>query len=78
MTAPVFTPISDPLYALCPECRAMETLDAATGRCRACWRAWRWSPLGWVIGDDVGKLSPTYMPPSKEREERRADEKEKA
>lgn len=47
MTAPVFTPISDPLYALCPECRAMETLDAATGRCRACWRAWRWSPVGW-------------------------------
>lgn len=48
MTAPVFTPISDPLYALCPECRAMETLDAATGRCRLCWRAWRWSPVGWA------------------------------
>lgn len=48
MTAPVFTPITDPLYALCPECRAMETLDADTGRCRLCWREWRWSVVGWA------------------------------
>jgi hypothetical protein len=60
MTAPVFTPISDPMYALCPECRAMETLDAATGRCRLCWRAWRWSPVGW--GKDSAGSTPARLP----------------
>jgi hypothetical protein len=47
MTPPTFVPRTGELPSLCPECCAFAVLDQTTGRCRPCWRAWRWSPVGW-------------------------------